>query len=717
MEEKTMKAKFVKTLCLLLLLFSVIALSACSDKPSGGTGGGSSDAPDAPTCTVTFDSDGGTSVPSQTVKKGEKATAPENPTKEGFVFDGWYYGEEKWSFVGYVVTEDMTVRAKWIEGVKVSFVDSDGNTIFPPRYVIPGSKVENPGMPEGYVSEKFLGWYSEGERWIFDDVISGDLTLVAMSIADGYDWPKNTEIVVQISMNYASDEISSGGKSYYSGENMQMQQSVQSEVRKRNEKAEDAIGVDVKYLYSGEVGSYGYKEIATDVFSKSANAPDIMISSANNIAAATVRKCFENLLSTDPEIYPKGNHFSFVRENYDPTVTDYFDKNSGDGYLYSYMESLSLTPETKLYSVVSNYTLDAIRSFYVIPVNVNLMSLITDAEVAPAGDRDGDGDHDINDFYELVYDGDYGWDYEALAGYAVLARSNTNLLVPECDIMDDRVGFALSFDSWSHTGAAILYSSKLDILTKDFAGYRYPYNGSGKLGAVVNSFRTFLSENDDSVCTVTTAECQSLDLSAKGKSAMAYIRDKFAGDGVLFGGITCLGNLEEEAYQNLRVEGFASGFGFVPVPLYQDHSIAGEKYLTPIHTTARIAAISRESTEKSECSAFLDYQSRNSAEILEEYCENFLATSAGALEADANARMVYYMRNHASSGFDMYIDELVAYERAEISILDKPHNKRWKIVLVTTVDAFEQLYLASYPDKEAALYQIQSDWERLGTSN
>ena len=710
-----MSKRIFGKLFVFLLLFSLLLLSSCSKGTGDGTGEGTGDGSDETVCTVTFDTNGGTSVPSQTVKKGEKVTAPEKPTKEGLVFDGWYVGEEEWSFIGYVVTEDMTVTAKWIEGVKVSFVDSDGNILFPPQYVVPGSKAEDPGLPEGYVSEKFVGWYSEGKLWSFDGVISGNLTLEAILIADDYDWPAGTEIIMQISMDSAGDEISSGGKAYYSGEDMQMQQSVQSEVRKRNEKAEDATGVDVKYLYSGEVGSYGYKEIATDVFSKSANAPDIMISSANNIVAATVRKCFENLLSTDPEIYPKGNHFSFVRENYDPTVTDYFDKNSGDGYLYSYMESLSLTPETKLYSVVSNYTLDAIRSFYVIPVNVNLMSLITDAEVAPAGDRDGDGDHDINDFYELVYDGDYGWDYEALAGYAVLARSNTNLLVPECDIMDDRVGFALSFDSWSHTGAAILYSSKLDILTKDFAGYRYPYNGSGKLGAVVNSFRTFLSENDDSVCTVTTAECQSLDLSAKGKSAMAYIRDKFAGDGVLFGGITCLGNLEEEAYQNLRVEGFASGFGFVPVPLYQDHSISGEKYLTPIHTTARIAAISRESTEKSECSAFLDYQSRNSAEILEEYCENFLATSAGALEADANARMVYYMRNHASSGFDMYIDELVAYERAEISILDKPHNKRWKIVLVTTVDAFEQLCFAYYKDKQAALDQIQSDWERIGT--
>lgn len=42
------------------------------------------------TYTVTFNVDGGSSVPAQEVKAGEKATKPEDPTKEGFTFKGWY---------------------------------------------------------------------------------------------------------------------------------------------------------------------------------------------------------------------------------------------------------------------------------------------------------------------------------------------------------------------------------------------------------------------------------------------------------------------------------------------------------------------------------------------------------------------------------------------------------------------------------------------------
>lgn len=67
-------------------------------------------------CTVTFDSLGGTAVETQEVVCGGKAIEPTTPTKKCLCeFDGWYLGEEKWSFIGYSVTEDITLTAKWIE--------------------------------------------------------------------------------------------------------------------------------------------------------------------------------------------------------------------------------------------------------------------------------------------------------------------------------------------------------------------------------------------------------------------------------------------------------------------------------------------------------------------------------------------------------------------------------------------------------------------------
>ena len=53
----------------------------------------------------------------QKIKHGEKVARPENPSREGYVFEGWVYFDgveyKEWSFGGYVVTEDITIEAKW----------------------------------------------------------------------------------------------------------------------------------------------------------------------------------------------------------------------------------------------------------------------------------------------------------------------------------------------------------------------------------------------------------------------------------------------------------------------------------------------------------------------------------------------------------------------------------------------------------------------------
>ena len=67
------------------------------------------------THTVSFNSNNGSAVAPQTVLHGEKASKPADPTRSGYTFDGWYYQGEQWSFIGYVVTENMTLVAHWLD--------------------------------------------------------------------------------------------------------------------------------------------------------------------------------------------------------------------------------------------------------------------------------------------------------------------------------------------------------------------------------------------------------------------------------------------------------------------------------------------------------------------------------------------------------------------------------------------------------------------------
>ena len=65
--------------------------------------------------TVTYESNGGSTVPSQTVKYNETANKPANPTKSGYTFAGWYTEEKltnKYDFAT-PVTGNITLYAKW----------------------------------------------------------------------------------------------------------------------------------------------------------------------------------------------------------------------------------------------------------------------------------------------------------------------------------------------------------------------------------------------------------------------------------------------------------------------------------------------------------------------------------------------------------------------------------------------------------------------------
>lgn len=105
-------------LCMATVLTASVLLVACGDRSDDG---GDKTKPTSVTCTVSFDSDGGTAVKSMTVKQGDKIDAPEAPTKADlqnqYSFLGWYDGDEKWDFANGVVKSDLRLVAKWkLEG-------------------------------------------------------------------------------------------------------------------------------------------------------------------------------------------------------------------------------------------------------------------------------------------------------------------------------------------------------------------------------------------------------------------------------------------------------------------------------------------------------------------------------------------------------------------------------------------------------------------------
>ena len=67
---------------------------------------------------VRFQTDGGSTVASLELDAGSKITKPADPTKDGYVFRGWYQDEaltDPWDFAADTVDKDITLYAKWEE--------------------------------------------------------------------------------------------------------------------------------------------------------------------------------------------------------------------------------------------------------------------------------------------------------------------------------------------------------------------------------------------------------------------------------------------------------------------------------------------------------------------------------------------------------------------------------------------------------------------------
>ena len=131
--------------------------------------------------TVVFNSNGGSAVEEQTINSGDKATRPSDPTREDYIFVGWFDSTgEEWSFNNRRVTENITLTARWeaCETHTVTF-DANGGTPTAPQYIADGKKASEPKSPTK-ADNAFVGWFYGETEWDFDsNEVTQDITLVA----------------------------------------------------------------------------------------------------------------------------------------------------------------------------------------------------------------------------------------------------------------------------------------------------------------------------------------------------------------------------------------------------------------------------------------------------------------------------------------------------------------------------------------------------------
>ncbi len=135
------------------------------------------------TCTISFNSNGGTTVNPITTNPNTAVYPPAAPVRLGYTFAGWYYDNDtflnpvQWPVI--MGTTGYTLYAKWVPlSTTISF-DTQGGSAVNPITAPAGSAVSAPASPTkfGYV---FSGWALDGVAYTFTTMPTQDITLTAV---------------------------------------------------------------------------------------------------------------------------------------------------------------------------------------------------------------------------------------------------------------------------------------------------------------------------------------------------------------------------------------------------------------------------------------------------------------------------------------------------------------------------------------------------------
>ena len=118
--------------------FAILAFSAafllagCGEQPASSSAPAASSVTPAETVSVTFNTNGGSSIATAIIDKGAKVSRPSDPIKEGYVFDDWYADEVLATLFDFdlPIYANTTVYAGWVEAAEESSDEEEAGKLY-----------------------------------------------------------------------------------------------------------------------------------------------------------------------------------------------------------------------------------------------------------------------------------------------------------------------------------------------------------------------------------------------------------------------------------------------------------------------------------------------------------------------------------------------------------------------------------------------------------
>ena len=266
---------------------------------------------EAKTYTVTFETNGGTTVNALSLTEGEPLPMPSVPTKEGYTFDGWYADAafaEAYVF-GKMPAKDITLYAKW--------------------------KTPDDAKKPDTSKQPLLGDRGEDGSWNSVDF-------------------KGQEVRVAISVDADEDAIFPAADIYTMGPDVAGANAVSKEVLARNARAKEALGITVTYIPKDLSCDKIHEDIRTIVQTSARNSPDIYNNDMYGLARAMVDGLLWNV------------------KNPGKDVKSYIDLGA-EGWYADFTKGMTFD-QNKLYLFAGDYFIDVLRMAWVVYVNNDILT-------------------------------------------------------------------------------------------------------------------------------------------------------------------------------------------------------------------------------------------------------------------------------------------------------------------------------------------------------
>jgi uncharacterized repeat protein (TIGR02543 family) len=147
--------------------------------------------------TVTFNSNGGSAVASQTIEAGKTATKPSNPTRNGYTFSSWQINGINYNF-NTAITNNITLTASWKENTNNNNQSTGGGTYTPPATTKPTTQ---PAVT-----------YTYSVEWVQDNTSVIGQYYMYIKRSDGQRVSGTIKIIYN---NNASESVSVSSSGYY----------------------------------------------------------------------------------------------------------------------------------------------------------------------------------------------------------------------------------------------------------------------------------------------------------------------------------------------------------------------------------------------------------------------------------------------------------------------------------------------------------------------